>query len=194
MQIQRNADLIKAFSDLSEQVSFGGRNYRFWFPKCLTLRKSPHTYLVEGQDLFLLFRSVLVGAVVQRVKKGEANRVYVINSGLRNAEGKLVGYLMGLYKYKCDYNPIWSDVFDVEKNELVVFKNILPLYGFYCDITVTIPSEAIKAHKVYIHEKRWHEKGCFDSEGRMRDNRCILFNEVRADFPTDDEPGECVGW
>lgn len=145
-------------------------------------------YLVEGQDLFLLFRSVSVGAVIQ--SKGKvANRAYVINSGLRNSAGELVGYLMGLYKYKCNARPIWSDVFHLEEGKLVVFTKITDLYGFFCDTTVEIPLEAITAHKQYIECKRWYECGVYDDKGVMKNNNFINFQEARAPLPQDDEPG-----
>jgi hypothetical protein len=148
---------------MSAQVTVGARIYSLWFPVSKGPKSSsPHTYLVEGQESLLLFRSVLVGAVVQRSGKN-ARRVWVTSCGLRNGDGDLVGYLMGLYKYKCHNNPIWSDVYDIKEKELVVFSAIKNLYDFYCDTTVSVSIEAINAHKEYLESKRWFEKGELNS-------------------------------
>ena len=164
----------------------GGKTYTLWFPQCKGPKsKSPHTYLVEGQEMFLLFRSVLVGAVIQKkTRNAPRGRVFVVFSGLRNGNGELLGYLMGLYKYKCHNNPIWSDVYDISTKKIVVYTTFAAIQDFFCDITVTIPGEAVDAHKIYLEGKRWHEEGCYDAQGVMKDNRFITFDQARAPEPT----------
>jgi hypothetical protein len=104
--------------------------------------------------------------------------------------GTLLGYLMGLFKYKCHLNPIWSAIYCLEDKEIKVFKKLENLYHLRCNQDVTIPEEAVQAYHSYYESKRWREEGCFDEQGVMRDNRIISFSETRASFPSADEPGK----
>jgi hypothetical protein len=97
---------------------------------------------------------------------------------------------MGLYKYKCNSHPIWSDVYHIEEDKLIVYTKLSELYNFYCDTTVTIPLAAVCAHDAHLQSKRWFEEGVHDEEGNMYDNRFITFNQARADGPSTDEPGK----
>jgi hypothetical protein len=98
---------------------------------------------------------------------------------------------MGLYKYKCDSNPIWSDVYCLKTKSIVVYTNINQLneQRLVCDMRTKPPQEAIDAHNIYYESKRWHEHGCFDEEGIVRNNQCIHFFQALAKLPTTDDPG-----
>jgi hypothetical protein len=97
---------------------------------------------------------------------------------------------MGLFKFKCNSRPIMASVYDNECGEIVVFTTFNQLYQFYCDVHVDIPTAAKDAFNVYFESKRWHEHGCYDDRGVMRDNRCISFNDTRGTYPSEDEPGK----
>ena len=149
---------------------------------------SPFTYISNVQRTELLHRSAPLACVVQR-KGSKIIRIFAINCGLFNNEGYMVGYLMGLYKYKCNSNPIWSDVYDIETKSIVVYHHISDLKGFKCDINCLPTEAAVFAHNEYYESKRWFEHGVYDDRGIMKDNRIITFNEVRASTPSTDEPG-----
>jgi hypothetical protein len=187
-------DLRDAFGalggDMSSPVVIGEDMYTIWWAKSKSTKpKSPFTFIWNKQRMDLLHRSAPLGAVMQKIGS-KLIRVFSIFCGLRNEEGRLVGYLMGLYKYKCNSTPIWSDVFNIDSNELVVFNDIKSLVPFTCDRRVKPTQAAIDAHNLYFESKRWHECGVFDESGIMRDNRCIHFNAARERQPSDEEPGE----
>ena len=94
-----NAMLLKAFSPVnwhdSRSVLLRGVIYEQWWPK-LSLskpRSSPLTFISDKQRLELLHRSAPLAAVVQ--KSGhKLLRAYVIDTGLIDASGELVGMLL----------------------------------------------------------------------------------------------------
>jgi hypothetical protein len=119
--------------------------------------------------------------------------VYINKTGLLDKLGNLVAYLMGLHKYKCGKNPIWSIIYNINHEEIVVRHELRDLYDYTCDPSVTIPVEAQDAYDAYAQSKRWREEGFFDEEGNMLNNHFITFNSVMEKSPEGcGEPGKCA--
>jgi hypothetical protein len=187
-------DLREAFHDgnkVMKVVTFLSKTYTLWWPKSKSLRAtSPFTYISDHQRTELLHRSVPVAAVMQRAGR-KIIRLFVIFTGLLDEDGKLVGYLMGLYKFKCNSTPIMSAVYCLIFKEIIVLNSINDLKAYTCDVTVTPSQEAIDAHNEYYESKRWREEGVFESDtGIVRDNRCIHFNATKMSLPSEEEPGK----
>ena len=113
---------------------------------------------------------------------------------LLNLSYVFIGYLMGLFKLKCDPKPIWAALYSCDTKTITEEKWKDFDETYYTDWISKAPLNAITAYNEFYESKRWHEHGCFDpATGIIRDNRCIPWNSAytKDTQPSQDDPGMC---
>lgn len=143
---------------LDNHLYQGSTTYKLWYPKLAFAKpSSPFTYISDKQRMELLHRMAPLSAVVQ--KKGHMIlRAYVINSGLYE-NGVLLGYLMGLYKYKCSPHHIYADIYSLEEDAIILFKTMQVIQNL-CFIVRSFVDAIIISLVVfvlfYVCYSNWH--------------------------------------